>query len=52
MEEFRAHTKNSFRGLVFHEDLESVERTIWRQVTESQYDLDYVEYRIVTKTGE
>ena len=38
--------------MVFHEDLESVERTIWRQVTESQYDLDYVEYRIVTKTGE
>ena len=52
MEEFRAHTKNSFRGLVFHEDLESVERTIWRQVTESQYDLDYVEYRIVTKNGD
>ncbi len=52
MEEFRAHTKNSFRGLVCPEDLEAVERTIWEQIAESRYDLDYVEYRIVTRDGE
>ena len=51
MEEFRALTGNSFRGLVHPEDLEAVEESIWQQVAASQHDLDYVEYRIVRKDG-
>lgn len=52
MEEFREHTGNSFRGIVHPEDLETVEESIWEQIAKSQYDLDYVEYRIIQKGGE
>lgn len=52
LEEFRALTGNSFRGLVHPEDLEAVERSIREQIADSSYDLDYVEYRIITKNGE
>jgi len=45
-------TGNSFKGLVYHEDLEEVEKSIWEQITASQFDLDYVEYRIVRRDGE
>lgn len=51
MEEFRQLTGNSFRGLVHPEDLDAVERSIREQVTCSQHDLDYVEYRIRRKDG-
>lgn len=51
MEEFRELTGNSFRGLVHPDDLEAVERSIWEQIANSQYDLDYVEYRIIPKGG-
>lgn len=52
MEEFRQHTQNSFRGLVYPDDLDEVEESIRRQIIASQYDLDYVEYRIRRKDGE
>lgn len=51
LEEFRKVTGNSFRGIVHPEDLENVELSIWQQIEESSYDLDYVEYRIITKDG-
>ena len=51
MEEFRSYTGNSFRGMVYPEDLEAVERDIWQQIAENQYDLDYVEYRILRRDG-
>lgn len=51
IEEFRKHTGNSFRGIVYPEDLERVEKSIWEQIRKSQYDLDYVEYRIRRKDG-
>ena len=51
MEEFRAFTGNSFRGMVYPEDLEEVEESIRAQIAASQYDLDYVEYRIRRKDG-
>ncbi len=51
IEEFREHTGNSFRGLVHPEDLEGVEESIRAQIAASQYDLDYVEYRIRRKDG-
>ncbi len=51
MEEFRSLTGNSFRGIVHPEDLEDVEKSIWKQISESRHDLDYVEYRIIQKGG-
>lgn len=51
LEEFRAHTGNSFRGLVHPEDLKDVEESIQSQIQASQYDLDYVEYRVRRKDG-
>ena len=51
MKEFREHTGNSFRGLVHPEDVDMVEQSIKNQISSSQYDLDYVEYRIRRKDG-
>jgi len=51
LREFRELTNNSFRGLVYPDDLDAVEDSIRRQIAESQYDLDYVEYRIRRKDG-
>lgn len=51
MEEFREMTGNSFRGIVHPEDLEEVEESIKDQIKGSQFDLDYVEYRIIAKDG-
>ena len=51
MDEFRAHTNNSFRGLVHPDDLDEVEESIREQISASQYDLDYVEYRIRRRDG-
>ena len=51
MEEFRAHTGNSFRGLVHPDDLKAVEESIQSQVEASQHDFDYVEYRIRRRDG-
>lgn len=52
MEEFLEYTGNSFRGIVHPDDLEEVEKSIAEQISHSQYDLDYVEYRIIRKDGE
>lgn len=52
IEEFRALTGNSFRGIVHPEDLEAVEQSIKEQIAQSHYDLDYVEYRIIQKGGD
>ena len=52
MGELREFTGNSFRGMVHPEDLNEVEESIKCQIEKSQYDLDYVEYRIIRKDGE
>ena len=52
LKEFREMTGNSFRGLVYLEDLDEIEVSIKDQIAASQYDLDYVEYRIVRRDGE
>lgn len=52
LKEFRELTHNSFKGIVHPGDLEEVEQSIIEQVNASQYDLDYVEYRIIRKDGE
>lgn len=51
LEDFKAHTGYSFAGIVHPDDIEEVERSIEEQIEESQYDLDYVEYRIIQKDG-
>ncbi len=51
MEQFRALTGNSFRGMVHPDDLETVESSIRTQIAASQFDLDYVEYRIRASDG-
>lgn len=51
LKEFRRITNNSFKGIVYPEDLEEVEQSIKEQISASQYDLDYVEYRIICKDG-
>ncbi len=52
LKEFRELTKNSFKGIVHPDELEKVELSIKEQIAKSQYDLDYVEYRIICKNGE
>lgn len=51
LSEFRQLTGNSFRGFVYPQDLDEVEQSIKEQIQASQYDLDYVEYRIQRKDG-
>lgn len=51
MKEFQTLTGNSFRGIVYPEDLDAVEQSIKEQIASSKYDLDYVEYRILRKDG-
>lgn len=51
MDEFIQLTGNSFKGMVHPEDLDAVEESIKKQIEESRYDLDYVEYRIIQKNG-
>lgn len=52
LEEFQELTGNSFQGIVHPDDLAAVEKSIQEQIAHSQYDLDYVEYRIIQKGGE
>jgi len=52
MEEYIELIGNSFKGIVHPDDYEEIEMSIQKQIAQSRYDLDYVEYRIITKTGE
>ena len=51
VEEFKELTGNSFKGVVYREDLQEVEKSIKEQIERSQDELDYVEYRILCKDG-
>ena len=51
MGEFRTLTHNSFKGMVFEEDLEKVENGIQSQTMFGEKRHDYVRYRIKTKKG-
>lgn len=50
-DEFRRLTGYTFRGMVHPEDIDEVEASIQRQIANSIYDFDYVEYRIIQKDG-
>ena len=51
IDDFMKFTGGSFATLVYPEDIEEVQRTIWDQVNASD-GYDYVKYRIITKNGE
>lgn len=51
LQEFKELTGFTFPGMVHPEDIDSVERSITRQIAASTYDMDYVEYRIVRRDG-
>ena len=52
MEEFREYTGNTFKGMVYDEDLHKIENEITAQTMFGEKRHDYVRYRIVTKQGE
>ena len=52
IEDFRAFVGNSFRGMVYPEDIEKIEGSISSQVMFGEKRHDYVRYRIRRKDGE
>lgn len=54
VEEFREFTGNSFKGMVYKDDFDSIQSSIERQINEENNEnkLDYVDYRIPRKDGE
>ena len=51
MDEFRELVHNSFHGMVHPEDLGRVQREISQQVKQTDKQLDFIRYRIITKDG-
>ena len=51
LDEFRALTGCTFRGMVHPEDYESISASIHEQVSGDENRMDYVEYRIVRRDG-
>ena len=49
-QELREYTGNSFKGLVYPEDFDYVQKSITTQISDGN-DMDYVEYRIRAKDG-
>ena len=52
MAEFRELTGNSFRGLVHPDDLAAALRSVPEEVSNSRYDLERIEYRVVRRDGQ
>ena len=51
LEEFLELTGGSFQGIVHPDDYQEVSRSIAMQISENSSNLDFVKYRIITKTG-
>ncbi len=51
-EEFRQYVGNSFVGMVHPEDRYRIDGEINAQIPDTEWKMDYIEYRIVTKKGE
>ena len=51
LEEFRALTGFTFRGMVYPDDYDSVSSSIVQQIGESSEQMDYAEYRILRRDG-
>lgn len=52
LDEFRELVGNSFRGIVHPEDYNRVEWEISEQIQHSEKNMDFICYRILTKSGE
>ena len=52
LEEFRALTGFTFKGMVYPEDYDRITDSIAQQVGATEDQLDYAEYRIIRKDGE
>ena len=51
LEEFKALTGYTFKGMVYPEDYERISLSIVQQIEDSEDKLDYAEYRIIRKDG-
>ena len=51
VDEFTELTNGSFRGIVHPDDYEEVRKSIYEQISISDKNMDFVRYRIITKTG-
>lgn len=51
VDEFTELTGGSFKGIVYPDDYEEVRKSIYEQISTSTNNMDYVKYRITTKTG-
>lgn len=51
IEEFTQLTSGSFRGIVHPDDYELVNKSIYQQIGKNDDKMDFVKYRITTKTG-
>ena len=51
LDEFKELTGYTFKGLVYPEDFEEVQKNIKNQIAENDKKLDYVEFRITRKDG-
>ncbi|MCR5289153.1 MAG: PAS domain-containing protein [Treponema sp.] len=50
-DEFLELTHKSFKGIVHPDDYEKTNETIWQHINHNPTQYDYVNYRIITKTG-
>ena len=50
-DEFLTHVNGTFKGFVHPEDYERAEEIIWSHIHSSEHHLDYLVYRIITKSG-
>lgn len=51
MEELLSFSGDSFKNIVHPDDLDAVEESIKKQIDSNPFGLDYVRYRIITKSG-
>ena len=51
LDDFLELTNGSFSGIVHPEDYQEVRNSIYEQINASDKKMDYVRYRIITKTG-
>ena len=52
LEDFREFTGFQFKGMVHPEDYQKVSSSIVKQISSSNNQMDYIEYRIIRKDGE
>ncbi|MBP5292128.1 MAG: response regulator [Lachnospiraceae bacterium] len=52
LDDFKSLTGFTFQGLIHPDDHDAVEASIQEQLTSNNYDMGYVEFRIVRKDGE